>query len=101
MENKNALANKQSENEAVLQEFNLNEKDKDTISIYKLIGPVLAKQEYSEAVTNVKTRLDFMKKEVGRLDDLEKEFQGKCADKQKNIMTLQKRFQSEAQKFAA
>ena len=52
-------------------------------------------------MTNVKTRLDFMKKEIGRLDDLEKEFLGKVEDKRKNIMALQKRFQSEAQKFAA
>ena len=75
-----------------MQEFNLVEADKETISIYKLIGPVLAKQDYSEAVTNVKTRLDFISKEIGRLDDLEKEFLGKVEDKRKNIMANQKKF---------
>ena len=43
LQNKQSLSGKQSENEAVLQELNLVEADKDAISVYKLIGPVLAK----------------------------------------------------------
>ena len=54
------MTEKKSENEMVMQELNLVEKDADSVTVYKLIGPVLAKQEYSEAKNNVKTRLDFI-----------------------------------------
>ena len=71
----------------VLQEMNLVQGDDDAI-VYKLVGPVLAKQDMDEARTNVKTRLDFITKEIDRMDNLEKEFLGKVEDKRKNIMKL-------------
>ncbi len=33
-------------------------------AVYKLIGPVLVKQDQAEAKTNVNTRLDFIKGEM-------------------------------------
>ena len=36
----------------------------DDASIYKLIGPVLVKQEKGEAVGNVKNRLELITKEM-------------------------------------
>ena len=71
----------------VMQEMNLLEKEKN-VTIYKLVGPVLAKQDYQEAKTNVKTRLDFIGKELDRMESLEKEFIGKVEDKRKNIIKL-------------
>ena len=76
----------------VLQEMNLVEGDDEAI-VYKLVGPVLAKQDMEEARTNVKTRLDFITKEIDRMDTLEKEFLGKVEDKRKNIIKLQTQFQ--------
>ena len=49
-----------------------------------------------EARTNVKTRLDFITKEIDRMDNLEKEFLGKVEDKRKNIIKLQTQFRAEA-----
>ena len=62
--------------------------DGDQFTVYKLIGPILAKQELSEAKTNVKTRIDYISKEVDRLEHLENEFKGKAEDKRKNIIRL-------------
>ena len=95
------MTEKKSENEMVMQELKLVEDDSDAITVYKLIGPVLAKQEYGEAKNNVKTRLDFIQKEIDRMDALEKEFLGKVEEKRKTIMQAQKQFQAEAQKLAA
>jgi len=84
---KRSLTEKKSENEMVLQELNMVSDDSATI--YKLVGPILAKQELSEAKTNVKTRLDYITKEVDRMNHLENEFNGKAQDKRKLIMSLQ------------
>ena len=75
--------------------MNLVEGDDDAI-VYKLVGPVLAKQDMEEARTNVKTRLDFITKEIDRMDNLEREFLGKVEDKRKNIIKLQTQFRAEA-----
>ena len=79
----------------VLQELNLAQGDGEAV-VYKLVGPVLAKQDMEEALTNVKTRLDFITKEIDRIDNLEKEFLGKVEDKRKNIIKLQTQFRAEA-----
>ena len=101
LQSKRSLTEKKSENEMVMQELNIVEPDQENVTVFKLIGPVLAKQEFGEAKTNVKTRLDFMQREIDRMDALEKEFLGKVEDKKQNIMRLQKQFQAEAQKMAA
>ena len=75
------MTEKRSENEMVMQEFNII--DEDSATVYKLVGPVLAKQDLSEAKVNVKTRLDYITKEIDRMDHLEKEFTGKVEDKKK------------------
>ena len=72
----------------VLQEMNLVEGDQENCAVYKLIGPILAKQEFNEAKNNVKNRLDFLTKEIDRQDALEKEFLGKVEAKRQNIMKL-------------
>jgi prefoldin beta subunit len=83
---KRSLVDKKTENEMVLQELNLVTESEATI--YKLVGPILAKQDLAEAKTNVKTRLDYITKEVDRMDHLENEFNGKVEDKRKTIMRL-------------
>ena len=89
---KRALTEKKSENEMVLQEMNLFDGSPDDCAVYKLIGPILAKQDFNEAKNNVKTRLDFMTKEIDRQDQMEKEFLAKVENKKQNIMKLQKTF---------
>jgi len=93
---KRSLTEKKSENDMVLTELNLVKEDAGA-TIYKLVGPILAAQDLSEAKANVKTRLDYITKECDRMDHLEKEFQAKVEDKKKTIMRLQNTFKAEAQ----
>lgn len=73
----------------VLQEFNMMEAD---ATVYKLVGPILAKQDLNEAKTNVEKRIEFITKEIERMDKLEIDFQAKSEEKRKNIMKLQEDF---------
>ncbi|CAK7203689.1 Prefoldin subunit 6 [Sporothrix eucalyptigena] len=75
-----------TENEGVKKEF---EKLKDSETIYKLVGPVLLKQEKFEADSTVKGRLDFIDKEIGRLEDEIKESNGKMDAIKDQIMATQ------------
>jgi prefoldin beta subunit len=51
------LTEKKSENEMVLAEFNLLSTD---ATIFKLVGPILAKQDPNEAKANVTKRIEFI-----------------------------------------
>lgn len=55
----------------VLAEFNLMDPDG---SVYKLVGPILAKQDLNEAKGNVEKRIEFIGKEIERMDKLEGDF---------------------------
>lgn len=59
------LETQYQENKIVLEEFdNLNENS----NIFKLIGPVLLKQDYIEAKDNVNKRLDFINNEIENIE---------------------------------
>ncbi len=73
----------------VLSEFNLMDGD---ATVFKLVGPILAKQELSEAKVNVEKRIEFITREIDRMDKLEIDFQSKIDEKRKNIMKLQEDF---------
>jgi prefoldin beta subunit len=62
---KQSLVEKKSENEMVLAEFNLMSAD---ASVYKLVGPVLAKQDVGESKANVEKRIEYITKEIERMD---------------------------------
>ncbi|XP_057947901.1 prefoldin subunit 6 isoform X1 [Malania oleifera] len=53
------------ENELVLKELDLLNED---ANVYKLIGPVLVKQDLAEANANVRKRIDYISAELKRLD---------------------------------
>jgi len=55
------LESQQQENTSVKKEFDLLD---DDANIYKQIGPVLLKQDKSEAVMAVNGRLEFINKEM-------------------------------------
>ena len=52
---------KKAENEGVLKEFSFLSPD---CNVYKLVGPVLAKQDLSEAKQTVEKRLAYINKEM-------------------------------------
>lgn len=55
------LESQQQENQGVQTEFNQLD---DDANIYKLVGPVLLKQEKTEATMAVNGRLEFIEKEM-------------------------------------
>ena len=55
----------------VLGEFKLL---KEEANVYKLVGPILAKQPLSECRSNVEKRVEFIKREIARQESLESEF---------------------------
>ncbi|KAK2743269.1 hypothetical protein FQN57_004958 [Myotisia sp. PD_48] len=59
------LEAQQQENKSVQKEFKGLD---DDAYIYKLIGPVLLKQERSDAVMAVDGRLDYIEKEITRIE---------------------------------
>ncbi len=62
---------KKAENEAVIAEFKMLDED---AKVYKLVGPVLAKQDLGECKSNVSKRIEFIDKEIARLETLEADF---------------------------
>ena len=83
------MIEKKNENEMVLSEFNLMDGD---AQVYKLVGPILAKQDLVEAKGNVEKRIEFITKEIERMDKLEVDFKSKIEERRKNVMKLQEDF---------
>ena len=69
--NKQKLAEKKSENEMVMAEFKMLDED---ANVFKMVGPILAKQSVFECKDVVQQRIAFIEKEIARLETLENEF---------------------------
>ena len=59
--NKEQLTAKRNENELVLREFELLD---PAANVYKLVGPIMAKQDLNESKGNVKERIKFLDGEM-------------------------------------
>ncbi|KAF1873173.1 hypothetical protein Lal_00016310 [Lupinus albus] len=79
------------ENELVLKELDLL---KDDANVYKLIGPVLVKQDLAEANANVRKRIEYISAELKRLDATVQDLEEKQNSKKDTILKLQQRIQS-------
>ncbi|KAM5447650.1 Prefoldin subunit 6 [Microsporum audouinii] len=84
------LEAQQQENTSVQKEFKTLDED---ANIYKLVGPVLLKQDKTEAVMAVDGRLDFIEKEINRIEKQITEIQEKSEMKKGDIIQLQSRTQ--------
>ncbi|KAK1974224.1 prefoldin subunit [Colletotrichum cereale] len=93
VQSRQKLEAQRQENLGVKEEF---DKLKDGEQIYKLVGPVLLKQDKIEAESTVKGRLDFITKEIERQEDLIKEVQGKLEKKKGDIIQIQTSAQAAA-----
>ncbi|PNY27466.1 Prefoldin subunit 6 [Tolypocladium capitatum] len=75
------------------------QKELDTLgdeeTIYKLVGPVLLKQDKVEAESTVKGRLDFITAEISRQENQIKETQEKIEKKKTEIIQTQAAAQGE------
>ncbi|KAK4452019.1 Prefoldin [Podospora aff. communis PSN243] len=87
------LEAQKQENLGVQKEF---AKLKDDETIYKLIGPVLLKQDRTEAESTVNGRLEFINNEISRQEDQIKETQGKIEKKKAEIIQVQTAAQAAA-----
>ncbi|KAM0052088.1 putative prefoldin beta [Helianthus debilis subsp. tardiflorus] len=79
------------ENELVLKELDLLNED---ANVYKLIGPVLVKQDLAEANANVKKRIEYISAKLKRLDSTLQDLEEKQNSKKEAIFKLQQRIQA-------
>ncbi|KAK4542378.1 hypothetical protein LTR36_006835 [Oleoguttula mirabilis] len=87
------LESQQQENKSVQKEF---DSLADDASIYKLVGPVLLKQDTTEAKSTVDGRLEYIEKEIKRIEGSLKEIQEKSEGKKMEIMQIQSQMQQPA-----
>ncbi|KAK3257072.1 hypothetical protein CYMTET_33829 [Cymbomonas tetramitiformis] len=80
----------QQENNMVLKELELLEEE---ANVYKLVGPMLIKQDLVEAKSNVGKRLEYIGDEIKRLDNGMKSLEKKQAEKQQEVVALQQKMQ--------
>lgn len=82
---KQQLDSKLNENKAVKEELMLLKKDAE---VYKLLGPVLVKQELEEARQNVSKRMEYISKEIKRSDGHISALENKQEAVQENLNKL-------------
>ena len=73
----------------VMAEFKMLDEE---ANVFKMIGPILAKQSVFECKDLVGQRIAFIDKEIARLDTLETDFQGKINDKTNAVKKSQSDF---------
>ncbi|XP_011694515.1 PREDICTED: prefoldin subunit 6-like [Wasmannia auropunctata] len=79
-----------NENIMVKKELDILKEEND---VFKLIGPILVKQELCEAKQNVDKRMDYIKSELKRVDDLMSTLDKKLNSQRDVIDKLQQAFQ--------
>jgi prefoldin beta subunit len=80
------LESQQQENTTVQKEFSLVD---DDTNIYKQIGPVLLKQDKTEAVMAVNARLEFINKEIARVEKQINDIKDKSETVKMEIIQIQ------------
>jgi len=87
-----------TENEQVQKEFGTLTVDNE---VYKLIGPVLVKQDQTEAKSNVEKRLEYIRNEISRVEVQLKELNTKQEKKRLELVHLQGQIEGQQQPAAA
>lgn len=87
-----------NENKVVEEELDVIEPDGN---VYKLIGPVLVKQDLEEAKQTVKKRIEYISAELKRNDTSIKEVEKKRSASQEILGKLQQQYQQFLTKVAA
>ncbi|KAK3116957.1 Prefoldin subunit 6 [Teratosphaeriaceae sp. CCFEE 6253] len=77
------LESQYTENKSVQKEF---AGLADDANVYKLVGPVLLKQDTSEARSTVDGRLDYIEKEIKRVEDSIKDVQARSEGKKTEVL---------------
>ncbi len=82
-----------SENDSVKLEF---EKLEPSAKIWKLTGPVMLLQETEEAKVNVEKRIDFISKELEKVEGMIKKTESEFESKREDLIQIQTQLQSVA-----
>lgn len=98
IEARQKLESQQQENATVKKEFDILD---DDANIYKQIGPVLLKQDKTEALMAVNGRLEYIEKEIKRIEKQIKEIQDKAESVKTEIIKIQSSAQQSQQAAAA
>ena len=80
------------------QEFTLLE---DDANVFKLVGPVLVKQDLQEARANVEKRMEYIKEELVRVDGQTKEAEKKLETQRNRVIAHQQAQQQARQRQQA
>ncbi|KAJ0408648.1 hypothetical protein ATCC90586_006349 [Pythium insidiosum] len=91
------FAQQANENGMVKQELDLLD---DDAKVYKLIGPVLLKQEVGDAKTNVKKRLEFINNELEKVSTKIEQKEKDAVEIRKSIAQMQMEMQRRAAEAA-
>lgn len=86
-----------NENELVLSEFKRLKKNSE---VFKLVGPVLVKQEVPEAISTVKKRITFIKGELERCDKNITDSEDKQTKCRETLVKIQQELQEKMQASA-
>ncbi|KAG9204623.1 hypothetical protein G6514_000407 [Epicoccum nigrum] len=97
VEARQKLESQQQENTTVKKEFDILD---DEANIYKQIGPVLLKQDKTEALMSVNGRLEFIEKEIKRIEAQIKGIQEKSEKLKVEIIQIQNATQQQQQQQA-
>ncbi|XP_068106286.1 prefoldin subunit 6 [Hyperolius riggenbachi] len=87
-----------TENNIVKEELALLD---DSNTVYKLIGPVLVKQDMEEAKSTVDKRLQYINGEIKRYETMLKEMEQKSEQQRSTLTKLQQEYQRAQGKVAA
>ena len=80
------LTSQLNENSMVKQEMDLLNSDS---KVYKLVGPVLVLQEFNSAKDNVEKRLEYIQKDMKRVEDAITNKSKGAGDLQQKIIKMQ------------
>ncbi|KAL8291364.1 hypothetical protein RQP46_002342 [Phenoliferia psychrophenolica] len=94
VEARQRLDAQKAENEAVKKEFATL---LPTNQVFKLVGPVLFKQDQSEAKGNVDNRLELINNEIKRVETQISDVEGKLESKKMELVHIQTLLQQKAQ----
>ncbi|CAI2182044.1 17479_t:CDS:2 [Funneliformis geosporum] len=98
IEARQRLDSQLQENVVVQKEFKLLKED---ANIYKLIGPVLIKQDKIEATSNVDKRLDYIRSEIKRVETQLADLSEKSEKKKFEVVDLQRTYQAQVQQVSS
>jgi prefoldin beta subunit len=85
------LTSQKSENESVKKEFEILE---PTGVIWKLVGPIMVKQDREDATANVEKRIEFISADIMKAEDAIKSLEDDFETKRGELMKLQESLQA-------